>query len=189
MGPAMGASWQSHPERQACPRSRPACAAGRDEARRSRSGSRRRRRSRLRSLRARASYRALASCGSIARPSATDCYTPLVAQKITPNDLRRTFASLLVQGGTARADVATLMGHASTAMVFKVYGRDTPESLAKRVHLDVDPTVPNFVPNSVDSVDETDAVESGDPYFSRGFVARAGIEPATRGFSVRCSTN
>ena len=42
---------------------------------------------------------------------------------VSPNDLRRTFASWLVQNGVPLLTVATLLGHSSTRMVEKVYGR------------------------------------------------------------------
>ena len=47
----------------------------------------------------------------------------------TWNDLRRTFASLLVQAGVPPHIVAKLLRHKSTAMVDKVYGRQTTESI------------------------------------------------------------
>jgi integrase len=50
--------------------------------------------------------------------------------RVTWNDLRRTFASLLVQAGVAPHIVAKLLGHTTTAMVDRVYGRQTAESLA-----------------------------------------------------------
>lgn len=51
----------------------------------------------------------------------------------TWNDLRRTFASLLVQGGVAPHLVAKLLGHTTTAMVDLVYGRQTTDSLEELV--------------------------------------------------------
>lgn len=42
---------------------------------------------------------------------------------VTPNDLRRTFASWLVQAGETSYVVAQLLGHSSSAMVERVYGR------------------------------------------------------------------
>jgi integrase len=49
--------------------------------------------------------------------------------EVTWNDLRRTFASLLVQSGVPPHIVAKLLGHTTTAMVDKVYGRQTVDSL------------------------------------------------------------
>lgn len=53
---------------------------------------------------------------------------------VTWNDLRRTFASLLVQAGVAPHLVAKLLRHTTTAMVDKVYGRQTAESLSDLIH-------------------------------------------------------
>ena len=50
--------------------------------------------------------------------------------RVTWNDLRRTFASLLVQAGVAPHLVGKLMRHKTSTMVELVYGRQTPESLA-----------------------------------------------------------
>ncbi len=49
---------------------------------------------------------------------------------VTWNDLRRTFCSLLVQAGVAPHLAAKLMRHKTTAMVDRVYGRQTADSLA-----------------------------------------------------------
>lgn len=48
---------------------------------------------------------------------------PVAIPRVSPNDLRRTFASWLVQQGVPLLTVATLMGHSSTRMVEKVYGK------------------------------------------------------------------
>jgi integrase len=47
---------------------------------------------------------------------------------VSPNDLRRSFASVLVQDGVDPTLVGRLLGHTSSAMVEKVYGRRTVDS-------------------------------------------------------------
>jgi integrase len=53
--------------------------------------------------------------------------------RCSPNDLRRTHASWMVQAGVDLHVVSKLLGHKTTAMVQLVYGRTTPESLAARM--------------------------------------------------------
>lgn len=48
--------------------------------------------------------------------------------KVSPNDLRRTFASWLKQEGVDSLTVAHLMGHSSTRMIELVYGRLSDET-------------------------------------------------------------
>jgi len=43
--------------------------------------------------------------------------------KVTPNDLRRTISTWLIEGGVANHIVAKLLGHKDTTMVDRVYGR------------------------------------------------------------------
>jgi hypothetical protein len=49
-------------------------------------------------------------------------------EKVTPNDLRRTYASWLVNAGAPLKVVANLLGHSSTRMVDLVYGRVADET-------------------------------------------------------------
>jgi integrase len=48
--------------------------------------------------------------------------------RVSPNDLRRTFASWLVQSGVATATVGHVMGHTTAAMVERTYGRQTVDT-------------------------------------------------------------
>ena len=49
--------------------------------------------------------------------------------RVSPNDLRRTFASWMVQQGVQLHTVAILMGHSSSRMVEKVYGKLSRDQL------------------------------------------------------------
>jgi integrase len=53
--------------------------------------------------------------------------------RLSSNDLRRTYGSILVQAGVPFEIVAKLMGHASVAMVFKVYGQLRPTHVQEMV--------------------------------------------------------
>ena len=50
--------------------------------------------------------------------------------KVSPNDLRRTLATLLRARGVEPSVIGQVLGHADSRMVEKVYGRITPEQLA-----------------------------------------------------------
>jgi len=119
--------------------------------------------------------------------------------RCTANDLRRTFASWLVQAGESNMVVSRLLGHKSTRMVDLVYGQLSDATLAAAIGRlpGCDAGVPPAGPTrggggdggtvgadyraavSVEKLVETAAY----------VVPRVGIEPTTRGFSVRCSTN
>jgi len=58
---------------------------------------------------------------------------------LSPNDLRRTFASWMLQGGATVKEVADLMGHGTTAMVERIYGHLARENLVAAVN-----RLPNF---------------------------------------------
>jgi integrase len=106
--------------------------------------------------------------------------------RCTPNDLRRTHATWLKQDGVDSAVVARLLGHGSTKMVDLVYGRLDEETLRRAVM-----TLPgsrweaggkrvcaesakSAIPAKPLSVEETLTLVLG-----------PGIEPGTRGFSIR----
>src|SRR6266545_2461003 len=54
-------------------------------------------------------------------------------EPVSPNDLRRTYASWLKQRGVDSAAVAKLLGHTSTRMVDLVYGHLSDDTLAAAV--------------------------------------------------------
>lgn len=56
--------------------------------------------------------------------------------RVTPNDLRRSFATWGIEAGISREDTAKLMGHGSTAMVFQVYGRESAEAFGRKLQRD-----------------------------------------------------
>jgi len=108
----------------------------------------------------------------------------------SPNDLRRTFASWLKQDGVDGAIVARLLGHSSTRMVDLVYGQIDTATLARALLR---------LPGGECELGGKDAsgraAQNGQPAQpptldnSLSSVLGVGIEPTTRGFSVRCSTN
>ena len=108
--------------------------------------------------------------------------------RVTPNDLRRTFASWMKQGGVDSAAVARLMGHGSTRMVDLVYGQLTPD--VYRAAVSVLPACAVGVPDSGPGLalvgEAGTRTDSDNRANSQQFrVPRDGIEPPTRGFSVR----
>jgi integrase len=52
---------------------------------------------------------------------------------VSPNDLRRTFASWLCQDGVNETTCAQLMGHSSSAMVRRVYMQAGPEAMRRAI--------------------------------------------------------
>lgn len=114
--------------------------------------------------------------------------------RVTPNDLRRTFASWLIQAGTSNRIVAQLLGHTTTRMVDLVYGRLDDATLSAAIMKlpgACDAGVPNGMPrpgaagttgHTPSSPSIVNSVEMS-AASTEDFVPRAGIEPATRGFS------
>src|SRR5690606_13130950 len=54
-------------------------------------------------------------------------------EPVTPNDLRRTHATWLINFGVDQALVSRILGHRDGTMVARVYGQVTPEQLATLV--------------------------------------------------------
>ncbi len=75
-------------------------------------------------------YIPLESYRNVTRDLAAACKRAGI-ERVTPNDLRRTHATLLISAGVDREVVRRLLGHKTSAMVERVYGRPTPEALAQ----------------------------------------------------------
>ena len=153
--------------------------------------------------------------GNVRRDLADACEDAKI-ERCSPNDLRRTFASWQVEAGVPLFPIAQAMGHKDTRMLERVYGRQTPEQLAAMMAPAMGLTqgvCSTFVaatlesagsrgPDGLASDDDSRDPEApknseaprtsqsaGPLMFERAEVPGAGIEPATRGFSVPCSTD
>jgi integrase len=106
------------------------------------------------------------------------------APRLSPNDLRRTFASWLKQAGVDSLAVAHLLGHSSTRMVEMVYGRLNEQTYRTAIAAlpGCDAGVPPGGPFEVTKGTRGTKVRA---VSARTSVPRGGIEPPTRGFSVR----
>jgi len=133
--------------------------------------------------------------------------------KATPNDLRRTYASWLVNLGAPLKVIASLLGHSSTRMVDMVYGRVADETQFAWVAKLAMPakslggngpaakrwdTYGTSVPENsgADGAPDAIAAKATEPKSAASptkmptkRVPGDGVEPPTRGFSVRCSTS
>jgi integrase len=124
--------------------------------------------------------------GNVGRDLPAACKRAGIA-RATPNDLRRTFASWLKQRGAESLAVARLMGHSSAAMVERVYGRLNAEVLSATLRQlpGCDAGVPekSDPPRRKGRIGKAPKMPSPSE-MSDSEVLRAGIEPATRGFSI-----
>jgi integrase len=136
--------------------------------------------------------------GNVGRDLPAACARAGLAH-VSPNDLRRTFASWLKQRGVDSLHVARLLGHSSTRMVELVYGQ--LDSATLRAAVDAMPAVdvpPPRKQRGRQAPCVTGVSDSGEPgglagrggkpdpaKSPRNSVPRGGIEPPTRGFSAR----
>jgi hypothetical protein len=114
--------------------------------------------------------------------------------RVTLNDLRRTFASWLVQAGVSLYVVSRLLGHKSTRMVELVYGQLDEATLANAIarlpgcDAGVPPVVPRGgTPGAGGTSAQPTAIQNSveESFVSAtSVVPRDGVEPPTRGFSV-----
>ena len=107
----------------------------------------------------------------------------------SPNDLRRTTATWLRAAGVPADVIGGVLGHADSRMVERVYGRFSPEMLRQRLSVALGEDCDTGVPEPMEK--GSFSVLAGQTQRANQLktVPRAGIEPATRGFSVPCSTN
>lgn len=110
----------------------------------------------------------------------------------TPNDLRRTFASWMKQAGVDSKAVAVLLGHGSTRMVDLVYGHLDAAALRRAVSALPGGSWDNCgtaicTPRSSVSPVPTPTKPPTDLKSLVSMVLGDGIEPSTRGFSVRAA--
>lgn len=112
---------------------------------------------------------------------------------IAPVDLRRTFCTWMLADGATPATLAPLMGHANSRMIEQVYGQlRAAEVMLERLRRELGLTAAECVVG-VSSGSEKTAID-GTPetpptaVFPLYKVApRAGLEPATRGLTVRAA--
>ena len=122
--------------------------------------------------------------------------------RVSPNDLRRTFASWLKQRGEDSLVVARLLGHKSTAMVERVYGHLGDEQYRQAVERLPKPPVAGeggskwvTTPGRSQRRMTRMTKRPQPPNAPKGRrmatlrVSPVGLEPTTRGLKVRCSTN
>jgi len=109
---------------------------------------------------------------------------------VSSNDLRRTFCHWMRQDGMPRELVAAAMGHGSTAMVDKVYGKLTPGELAALMQRALTGTpVAQSDAISADPADQAHSKKRLKVAKDKGLmVGRPGFEPGANGLKVRCST-
>jgi hypothetical protein len=112
------------------------------------------------------------------------------------NDCRRTFATWLREEGVSAELIAPAMGHTTTAMVQKVYGRLTPEALRTLLGVALGvatSSAANVQQTDADGADSADGLDGAEMQKARktgpSTVRHLGLEPRANGLRVHCSTN
>ena len=134
------------------------------------------------------------------RPLNAACKAAGIAE-VTYNDLRRTFASMLLDAGATNTVTAKLLRHKSTAMVDKHYGKHDDGALAALVELQGARPLAASTTTETPPKSTTDAETAVPPVYQnpqnqtplteaewrilRVLVGRAGLEPATYGLKDR----
>lgn len=106
---------------------------------------------------------------------------------LCPTDLRHYCAHHLLRAGASLDLVSRVLGHASGAMVFKVYGAPTTEELDARLRASIGPgtRAGQTGRNPMDTVDGLDAsAVTKRRQNKRSSVPRDRVELPTRGFSI-----
>lgn len=108
------------------------------------------------------------------------------APRVTPNDLRRTFASWLKQAGVDSLTVGRMLGHSTSRMVELVYGH--LDDAAYRRAVESIGTVTRVyrasAPEAREAGEKTSGLSPNSAETGPKVVPRGGIEPPTRGFSI-----
>jgi integrase len=108
-------------------------------------------------------------------------------RRIRVHDLRHTAASLMIATGADLAAISRQLGHANVQITLSVYthffAKRSDTGLGAKLEALVAKEIGCVlvVPTSAAEVQHSEVIEL--------VMARGGIEPPTRGFSVRCSTN
>ena len=108
---------------------------------------------------------------------------------VSPNDLRRTYATWLRQHGTEPHLIAVALGHTDSRMAERVYGRVPVESLGRMLAERVG-DCSAFVATTRGSERHVQHIGQLDhANYAVNTVPRDRIELPTRGFSILCSTD
>jgi integrase len=107
-------------------------------------------------------------------------------RRVTAHDLRHTAASLMIATGADLAAIARQLGHSNVQTTLSIYAH----FFAKRADTGLGAKLEALARNEGGVlVAAVESVGKSHTEVTDRVVARGGIEPPTRGFSIRCSTN